>query len=288
MADEQIPYDPTRTALFNPERRPPIADFSADWELDRICAELSRLSYIRFETDPERQAELEAALAKAGFGPPGLFNHPGTDSQAFGTTMPDGTAIIAFRGTQVDRMGDLVSDARFWPVRWDGPGRVHLGFRNAFYGLRAQADSWLAGLPRRGRLVLTGHSLGAAIATLMAALHPDSVLVSFGSPRVGGRAFAKAFKGHDVHRYVDCTDAVSRIPPAVFYRHICERRYVDHAGTVHYPPPDAKAVFRDRWTGRGIYLRKYALAPGSVPIRPGADHAPINYVSAVLGRRPGP
>jgi pimeloyl-ACP methyl ester carboxylesterase len=185
-------------------------------------------------------------------------------------------------------MEDLVTDARFWPVRWDGPGRVHLGFCNAYYALRQQVDAWLAGLERRGGLVVTGHSLGAAMATLMAALWPGSTLVTFGSPRVGGRTFAKAFEGRDVRRYVDCSDFVSRVPPPIFYRHVCERRYVDHAGTVHYPPPDGKAVFKDRWVGRGVYLRKYALAPGSVPFRSGADHAPINYVSAVLGRRPGP
>lgn len=288
MIDDQIPYDPTKTALLYPEKRPPIADFSASWELDWVCAELSRLAYIRFETGPERKDELIAALAKAGFGEPGLFNAPKGDAQGFGTMLPDGTAIIAFRGTQADKMEDLVTDARFWPVGWDGPGRVHLGFRNAFYALRQQVDAWLAGLSGRRGLVVTGHSLGAAMATLMAALRPGSTLVTFGSPRVGGRAFAKAFEGRDVRRYVDCSDFVSRVPPPIFYRHIAERRYVDHAGSVHYPPPDSKAVFKDRWAGRALYLRKYALAPGSVPFRSGADHAPINYVSALLGRRPGP
>jgi pimeloyl-ACP methyl ester carboxylesterase len=288
MADDQIPYDPSKTALFNPEKRPAISDFSTGWELDSICAELSRLAYIRHEIGPLQEAELTKVLAKAGFGKPGMFNDKKMDAQGFGTTTPEGTAIIAFRGTQVDRLHDMVSDARFWPVRWDGPGRVHLGFRNAFYALRAQVDAWLASQPGRTGLVVTGHSLGAATATMMAAAHSDSILVTFGSPRVGGRAFAKAFEGRDVRRYVDCTDVVSRVPPPVFYRHICERHYVDHAGTAHYPPPDFKAVFRDRWEGRGVYLRKYALAPGSVPFRSGADHAPINYVSAVLGRRPGP
>jgi hypothetical protein len=288
MAADRIPYDPTKTALLNPETRPPIADFSTDWELDWICAELSRLAYIRFETGSERKGELIEALAKAGFGEPGLFNDPKRNAQGFGTTLPDGTAIIAFRGTQADKMEDLVTDARFWPVRWDGPGRVHLGFRDAFYALRAQVDAWLAGHSGRSGLVVTGHSLGAAMASLMAALHQGSILVTFGSPRVGGRAFAKGFEGRDIRRYVDCTDAVSRVPPPVFYRHVCERRYIDHAGTVHHPPPDSKAVFKDRWAGRSVYLRKYALAPGSVPLRSGADHAPINYVSAVLGRRPGP
>lgn len=288
MADDQIPYDPTKDSLLNPEKRPPIADFSTGWKLDEICAELSRLAYIRHEAGPKHKAELAAALAKAGFGEPGLFHDEKTDAQGFGTTMADGTAIIAFRGTQVDRLMDLISDARFWPVRWDGPGRVHLGFRNAFYGVRAQIDDWLAKQPGRTGLVVTGHSLGAAIATLMAASHPNSILVTFGSPRVGGKAFVTAFEGRDVRRYVDCTDAVTRVPPPVFYRHILDPHYVDHAGIVHSPPPDDKAVSQDRWAGRAVYLRKYAFAPGSVPLRSGADHAPINYVSAVLGRRPGP
>ncbi len=284
MIDDTIAYDPTRRALFNPEKRPPIADFSTDWGLDQVCAELSRLVYSPFEIGPEQEARLAAVLTKAGLGTPQCFSDRPTDSQALVTTMGEYT-IVAFRGTQITSIKDVVSDALIKLEEWPGPGRVHRGFWRAYRSLRNSIDS---NMPS-GKLIVTGHSLGAAMATLMAALWPEAVLVTFGSPRVGDGTFVKSFEGRDVRRYDDCTDIVARIPPPVGYGHVSEARYIDHLGQVHAPPPDDAEISADRRKGTLLYLRKYAWQLWSnVPARSGADHAPINYVSALLGRRPGP
>jgi hypothetical protein len=44
----------------------------------------------------------------------------------------------------------------------------------------------------------------------------------------------------------------------------------------------------DRLLGELAYLRRRGLRRGHVWLRTGADHAPINYVAAVLGKRVGP
>jgi triacylglycerol lipase len=288
MIDDPIAYDPTRKALFTPADRPPIADFSVDWQLDQICAELSRLVYTPFEIGPEQEARLAAELMAAGFSKPQCFHDEETGSEALVTTMPDRTILVAFRGTQVTSVKDVVSDALIKLEEWPGPGLVHKGFWRAYRSLRQKIDDAI-GDPPAWKLVVTGHSLGAAMATLMAALLPEAILVTFGSPRVGDRTFAKLFEGRDVRRYDDCTDIVARIPPPIGYAHVSEMRYIDHLGQVHSPPPVDPGIASDRLKGNHLYLRKYAWKLWSnVPARSGADHAPINYVSALLGRRAGP
>ena len=277
-------YDPTSIALFHPERRPPLEDFAQGWTLDQICAELSRLAYIRFE--PGKKDALDSALTKAGFAASEPFNDERLSAQAFGTVAPDGTVFVAFRGTEFDSFKDPLADARFLLRQWAGPGRVHEGFLATWTALRDPIESWLAGV-RGTRLVVTGHSLGAAMATLMAALHPNAILVTFGSPRVGNADFIEAWAGRDVRRYVDCADIVPQVPPRMItFRHVGDMRYFDRNGHLHPGVPSRWALLVDR----AIALPSHWLRYGwkfwkNVPARSGADHAPINYVSAMLGRR---
>jgi len=293
IANDPIPYDPSYAALLRPESRPALEDFSAGWERDVVCAELSRLAYIRF--DEGHADELAAALARAGFTEPRTFSGRYSDSgidrdaQAFATTIPGEAAFVAFRGTQADKWRDLVSDLDFLPAEWGGPGKVHRGFWKAYASLRDPIAAWVAEQPP-APLVITGHSLGAAMATLMAAEQPRAELVTFGSPRVGTTPFVALFAGRNARRYVDCTDAVAMVPPEGLLdaRHLESLVYIDSAGRLHSPPPDRAAIARDRRSARLAYLRKCGWKFWkNVPSRFGADHAPINYVSALLGRREG-
>lgn len=278
-------YDPTREALFHPERAEPVADFGADWQRDRICAELSRLAYYRFEDDDGLR--LREALAGRGFGVPRPFVDAAAGAQGFGTVARDGTVYVAFRGTQPDSLRDLRADADAALVAWPPGGRVHRGFRDTFLAVRVAVDAWL-GEAGDGDLVVTGHSLGAAMATVMASVQDRATLVTFGSPRVGDGAFVALFAGRDARRYADCTDIVSRLPPPIVYRHVSKMHYVDRVGTVHFPPPDDAYIRADRLKASAAYVAKHAWKFWkNVPARSGADHAPINYVSAVLGRRTG-
>jgi pimeloyl-ACP methyl ester carboxylesterase len=276
-------YDPTLRSLFFPETGAPVDDFGTDWELDQVCAELCRLVYIPFEKGDE--ARLQAILTNAGFSGPAQCFHDGrTGAQAFAVLGPDGTAYVAYRGTKITSLKDLIADLSPLPVRWHGAGRVHLGFWRCCRALRPAVEAWLADTPH-DRLVLTGHSLGAAMATLMAALRPEAELVTFGSPRVGSPAFVASLAGRSLRRYVDCVDGVPRLPPPVGYDHAGEMIYLDRLGQLHSPPPGEAALRADRREARRRYRREHAWRWGSVPTRSGADHAPVNYISALLGRR---
>jgi hypothetical protein len=278
-------YDPTRKSLYRPETGDPLPDFSAAWDIDPICAELSRLAYYHFEL--KDGPRLDAALQHAGFTAAEPFEGNARGAQAFGTTRPDGTRFVAFRGTEAGKLLDLVADARFKLVPF-GAARVHQGFLTAYESLRDAIGHWLG--PADGkRLVITGHSLGAAMATLLAAEREEAELVTFGSPRVGDPAFVDRFAGRAVRRYVDCTDGVTAVPPSLIgYAHLAGERYIDHSGLVHPEPPTAEALAEDRRAGRMIYASRYAWKVWrNVLVRELADHAPVNYVSAVTGKRTG-
>ncbi|MGH7128824.1 MAG: alpha/beta fold hydrolase, partial [Planctomycetaceae bacterium] len=109
------------------------------------------------------------------------------------------------------------------------------------------------------RLFLTGHSMGGALATLAAA-RLDSIgahisgVYTFGSPRVGDRAFAQAYHkrlGHVTYRYRNNNDVFTLLPPAApawlrslcklrrvpgGYRHVGRLMYFDHCGKFHEDP----------------------------------------------------
>jgi triacylglycerol lipase len=294
-------YDPSLQALLHPEERHPFGLYTAgeDWPLEAICAEFARLAYFRFESEAGRR-QLSEALDQAGFGPPACFESEvpsfgnwfrrrlqslrNRDAQAFGATSSDGElTILAFRGTQADRPNDLITDLSAWRTPFPKGGKVHTGFWTACQELRGPIEAWLDEVRPR-RLVVTGHSLGAAMATLMAALHEEAELVTFGCPLVGNRQFAESMRGPSV-RYVDCTDMVTTVPYGFLgYVHFGELRYIDRNGIVHWPAPPAAAMKEDWAQGKREYRRFHGGA-GNVPVRHFADHAPVNYVSAVAGKR---
>ncbi|HEX8240676.1 MAG TPA: lipase family protein [Allosphingosinicella sp.] len=276
-------YQASLEALIHPERGAPLFGQSLPWNKDSICAELSRLAYIRFEAGD--RARLTEALARGGFGEPVCFFHPGADAQGFAASRADGSAWLAYRGTEPDRLRSIVSDLRFLPEDWPGGGRVHRGFAAAERSLAADVDAWVAGLGE-APLVVTGHSLGAAMATLTAARFAQAELVTFGSPRVGNAQFRRGFEGRQVRRYVDCRDIVEDLPPPGLFVHLDGERYIDRLGNVRPTAPGTMARIADQLRANWDYRR--CIGPGNAPARELADHAPINYVSATLGARQGP
>jgi hypothetical protein len=177
--------------------------------------------------------------------------------------------VIAFRGTELRRgqlLHDAMADARFGMVPFDGWGRVHSGFAA---GLDAVDEHLLrrrlAELEGTGVAIwLTGHSLGAALATLMAARILELIssgadynlagLYTYGSPRVGDRAFAAAFEeraarhGVAVYRFRHANDVVTRLPfttgRRVEYQHVGRLVYLDRSGALSVEPAE---------TGRGLH-----------------------------------
>ena len=101
------------------------------------------------------------------------------------------TVIICFRGTEPTELSDLLADLRAWPKRAQEKGRVHSGFANALNLVYSEIVEYLDAqqFDDDCRITCTGHSLGAALATIMASRLDANELYTFGSPRVGDRRF---------------------------------------------------------------------------------------------------
>ncbi len=110
-------------------------------------------------------------------------------------------------------------------------------------------------------------------------------LYTFGSPRVGNRDFVDRIGASAIFRYVDCRDYVTRVPFQIMgYEHAGSCLYIDRAGKI--ASDQAQEVMdHDRWVATEEYLRDNFLKSGTAGSRGLADHAPINYVSAVMGIR---
>lgn len=280
-------YDPTREALYTPERQYPRFPPDMEWTLDRLCAEFSRKAYFHFEENAGEE-RLSAELAERGFTNVKCFSKKrgwSIGAQAFGAVSPDNGVVVAFRGTQWNEPFDAIGDLRALLLSWERgrPGRVHRGFWRQLLSLLDQLDPWIAE-HRNVPLCFTGHSLGAALATLMAARYPSSRLVTFGSPEVGNRAFAALIDKANVRRYVDCADIVTMVPFWWPYVPVGERIYIDRDGKLH-ETASAASVAADREIAIAEYSEHYRNIWTNVLIRRLADHAPINYVSALLGIR---
>lgn len=132
--------------------------------------------------------------------------------------------IIAFRGTEAnalisdDGWLDVVRDARVLPWHDEDCGWVHYGFlKGGVLAAEFLADK----LNRRLPIILTGHSLGGALALICAAKlerYGFSVRewVGFGSPKVQLTGKKYPFKQTN---YRNGGDIVPLLPNLPFYRH---------------------------------------------------------------------
>ena len=133
-------------------------------------------------------------------------------------------AFVAFRGSEIKlREGesdpsyifaDWLANFDFLPEKWEQGGNVHRGFKAAIIEVWSDLDDYISRLKKNNRKIwITGHSLGAALATLAAAGNLSvQGLYTFGSPRVGDLEF-KAHFTTNTYRFVNNNDIVTRVPP---------------------------------------------------------------------------
>lgn len=219
--------------------QPALAGTAFDWRAALSLALASRLSY-EDGVAVDRTAGSTWGLGDCRF-------IAADDTQCFLATTPD-VHLISFRGTE--SVGDWLADLNV-VGRNRSYGMVHSGFLNAFQAVEAQLRAALAALPARP-LVLTGHSLGGALALVAAAEWDGQLKVAsiytYGQPAAGKGAFEdfmQRFAGR-IYRFVNDDDIVPRVPPT--YRHVGKLFHFDADGGIQgkmeAPATDVAGVLR--------------------------------------------
>lgn len=151
--------------------------------------------------------------------------------------------LVAFRGTDPSQLRDWMTDLEAEPVGFLS-GKVHLGFLRAVRTIWDQMNDAIASLQTNAQsLWFTGHSLGAAQATLavarlrLEAARPVNGLYTFGSPRIGDTALMQAYDQNfmaQTFRFVNDCDVVTRVPGRVpfGYRHGGTFMFYDEKGAL--------------------------------------------------------
>lgn len=130
-------------------------------------------------------------------------------------------AVLIFRGTE-QHIEDTFTDLTLGTLPSNtGKVEVHQDFEQALDAVWREIETALK--PLTCPIFYTGHSLGAALATLAAARQPPTALYTFGSPRVGDADFVASLKGiaDNIHRIVNGNDIVTTLPPAMLgFQHV--------------------------------------------------------------------
>ena len=203
-------------------------------------------------------------------------------------TTYDDCTVIAFRGTASLR--DWITDAEF-PLRPlpGSPARVHAGFLTAINSILPDLLAFLVppkvqGAERKASrvLLLTGHSLGGALAVLAAWFLqaqglPVHSIYTFGQPRVGDRTFATHYSsllGAKTYRTVNQNDIVPRVPGVLLgYKHAGEMALINAVGELVLDPSFIGRLVSD---GLGLYRAYRRLDDVLI-----TDHFMAGYVNAL-------
>jgi len=189
--------------------------------------------------------------------------------------------IVACRGTEVKEWSDVSADASIDRVSSSTePGLIHRGFKK--YTDMVWQDVKNAVLDvytTNKQLWITGHSLGGAMATIMAyrfganSIFPKpTALFTYGSPRVGNRDFIKQFNEVITHhRWVNDGDIVTKVSFSPWYYHCGTMHHIDHKGNI--------TVNYDRKFSLGRVIN--FISPTSwlkLVFSDVQDHSSVNYV----------
>lgn len=182
--------------------------------------------------------------------------------------------VICFRGTEPDEFSDIKADLNAMPDRAEnGMGYVHNGFQTevdkVWDELIKTFDKESIG---RENILITGHSLGGAMATIATSRIADKVtaLYTYGSPRAGSRKFVRSFRSVPHYRHVNNNDIVPKVPfAALGYRHHTSPRYINYYGNIRKCTRWQR--IKDQWRGRWRALKK------GMPFDGAYDHGMNHY-----------
>ena len=202
--------------------------------------QLARLADMVYLNSPLLDLELQTWLLS------GQLRSVGQDSQYLYACGADYDVLVC-RGTE-GKLADIRTDTQCPLVNWPlgSTCKAHQGFST-------EADVILADLhqqqPQAGLmrpLWITGHSLGGALAILLAlqlSKKPGCKLagvVTFGQPKVGDAQLSQTITAQLLpfyRRYVNQRDIVPKLPPLPDYRHCGQLYYFDDMDQLQLNPP---------------------------------------------------
>ncbi|KAF2099514.1 alpha/beta-hydrolase [Rhizodiscina lignyota] len=164
-------------------------------------------------------------------------NTPDTDTTGFvAYDETNKVTVVSFRGSR--SLANFVTDVNFPLDNTDicTGCKVHRGFLQSWNEIRSNilAAAKSAADANKCSLVVTGHSLGAAIATLCAAelrkAGYNVALYTYGSPRVGNPAFANfvTAQAGGNYRVTHTNDPVPHLPlSAMGFQHVGPEYYIN-------------------------------------------------------------
>ncbi|MEK7485241.1 MAG: lipase family protein [Planctomycetota bacterium] len=221
-----------------------------------------------------------------------FFNNEGTQCSIIEPLDPKTPkfGIIVFRGT--DEFKDWLANLDSIPVEWfpgySEKGNAHKGFADALdYVWNESVDDklWLHVkdylTQAKHPFFYTGHSLGGALATLAASLIPPEAAYTFGSPRVGNKAFKENLKGINIFRVANHSDVVPTVPPSTrlfSFDHVGEFYYFTKKSELWINPSEEQHK-KEEPLFEEVLAHIKSFQNWFHPMAFLADHAPINYVA---------
>lgn len=230
---------------------PPLKRAAYSDRMAWVLASMSQLAYDHFEAGGDERETFIEKLKSGGFELLDEFNHAESSTQAFlALNTRNQYVVLAFRGSQEKH--DFLVDATLGKVSaMDASTGHHKAFRKAYQDINAKVNihkgfmesynkvqakieksltEKLSGMP----LYVTGHSLGAALATVATFSLEDNKVFrdhiaacyTFGSPRVGDDQLNLNFKSA-IYRVVNTTDIVTVVPLLLMgYTHVGDDRFL--------------------------------------------------------------
>lgn len=215
-----------------------------DWASAKKYAELVQVAGQVITGDYTDALKTDIQALGYSFLEPILGNdfHGVTATFGFIALSSDKECVCALRGTAVKDFLEWLDDIEAVPVPSPfGHGFVHLGFKDVYGSLRLKQQSSAAILSvatfteslfatgRATSLTTAGHSLGGALATMVAlavkTARPHDAVNSytFASPRMGDHDFMTSYDfllRDSTYRVENCFDAVPNLPTNPPYEHV--------------------------------------------------------------------
>jgi triacylglycerol lipase len=232
--------------------------------MNATCYKMAQLAEIAYLDGKEAKA----AGKKIGYTGHRFIEEDGAQCHAFWNKEE---FVLAFRGTEPDELSDVLADLNAIPRGAMTHGLVHSGFRGELDKLW-ETVSFERNKHNKKAFYITGHSLGAAMATVATSRFEETQkveqLTTFGSPRVGTRSFVKHIETPH-YRFVNNNDIVTKVPLFIMgYKHHGVLQYINFYGNIR------KLTF---WQAIKDKFRGYrsGILDGAM------DHGMANYVKCL-------